>query len=70
MPSLSALTACFWMKAADTNEGTPLGYAVPGQSNEFIIYSYNSFMLFVGGEYRSVKMPITELNMGCLQRVR
>jgi len=40
------------MRAADTNSGTPLGYAVPGQDNEFIIYNYQSFMLFVGGEYR------------------
>ena len=55
MPRLSALTACFWMKATDVNEGTPLGYAVPDQSNEFIIYSYNSFLLFIGGKYRSVK---------------
>jgi len=45
------------MKASDTNEGTPLGYAVPGQDNEFLIYSYNSFLLFVGGIYRSVKIP-------------
>lgn len=58
MPNLSALTACLWMRAADTNPGTPLGYAVPGQDNEFIIYNYQSFMLFVGGEYRSVKMPM------------
>jgi len=46
------------MKAADTNIGTPLGYAVSDQDNEFIIYNYKSFMLFVGGSYRSVKMPI------------
>lgn len=56
MPSLSAVTACFWMKAADVNAGTPLSYAVSGQDNEFIIYNYKSFMLFVGGELRSVKM--------------
>lgn len=60
MPRLSSLTACLWMKATDVNEGTPLGYAVPDQSNEFIIYNYNSFMLFIGGKYRSVKMPITK----------
>ncbi|XP_020610724.1 neuronal pentraxin-2-like [Orbicella faveolata] len=52
MPNLSALTACLWMKAADTNIGTPLGYAVSDQDNEFIIYNYKSFMLFVGGSYR------------------
>ena len=48
------------MKATDTNAGTPLGYAVPGQDNEFIIYNYKSFMLFIGGKYRSVKMHITK----------
>ena len=58
MPNLSALTACLWMKATDTNSGTPLGYAVPGQDNEFIIYNYKSFTLFVGGNHRLVKMPI------------
>ena len=42
------------MKATDTNAGTPLGYAVPGQDNEFIIYNYKSFLLFVGGNSRSV----------------
>jgi len=46
------------MKAADTNIGTPLGYAVSDQDNEFIIYNYKSFMLFVGGNHRSVKMPV------------
>ena len=56
MNNLSALTACLWMTAADTNAGTPLGYAVPGQDNEFVIYNYQSFMLFVGGENRSVKL--------------
>ncbi|KAJ7392284.1 Domain abundant in complement control protein, SUSHI repeat, short complement-like repeat (SCR) [Desmophyllum pertusum] len=60
MPSLSALTACFWMKATGTdgNSGTPLSYAVSSQDNEFIIYDYNSFKLFVGGEYRSVKTKL------------
>ena len=68
MPNLSALTACLWMKATDTNSGTPLGYAVPGQDNEFIIYNYKSFMLFVGGNYRSVKMPIYQMwGQDCLQ---
>ena len=57
MPNLSALTACLWMKATDVNAGTPLGYAVSDQANEFIIYNYKSFMLFIGGEYRSVKIP-------------
>lgn len=52
MPHLSALTACLWMKTTDTNAGTPLGYAVPGQDNEFIIYNYKRFMLFIGGQSR------------------
>lgn len=55
------MTACFWMKAADVNEGTPLSYAVSGEANEFIIYNYKSFMLFVGGEHRSVKMTVMKV---------
>ncbi|KAL9979429.1 hypothetical protein ACROYT_G017100 [Oculina patagonica] len=56
MPSLSAVTACLWMKAADVNAGTPLSYAVPGQDNEFIIYNYKSFVLWLGGEYRQTSV--------------
>ena len=53
MRSLSALTACFWMKTADTvNSGTPLSYAVPGSYNEFIIFNYKSFRLEIGGDNR------------------
>lgn len=54
MRSLSAVTACFWMKTADTvNTGTPLSYAVPGTDNEFIVYNYKSFQLFVGSDSRN-----------------
>ena len=53
MPRLSAITACLWMKSTDTeNAGTPLGYAVPGTDNEFIIYNYKAFHVFVGGQHR------------------
>ena len=70
MPNLSALTACLWMKTTDTNSGTPLGYAVPGQGNEFIIYNYQSFMLFVGGNHRSVKTYAYKEGMGGLSSLK
>ena len=53
MPSLSALTACFWMKSADTiNRGAPLSYAVPAQANEFVVFEYKSFILEITSEQR------------------
>ena len=65
MRSLSELTACFWMKSTDTeNAGTPLGYSVPGQDNEFIVYNYKSFHLFIGGHYRLVRNAAVLRNVG------
>lgn len=53
MPSLTALTACLWMKTNDTgNQGTPLSYELPGSYNELNIYDYNDFVFSVGNTYR------------------
>ncbi|XP_022799791.1 neuronal pentraxin-2-like [Stylophora pistillata] len=41
MPNLTAVTACLWMKTADTgNEGTQLSYAVSGSDNELTLWNY------------------------------
>ena len=49
MPSLIGVTACLWMKTADTgNKGTPLSYAVSGVDNELLLYDYTNFVLWVG----------------------
>jgi len=41
------------MKSSDTTkEGTPFSYAVPGSDNEFIIYNYKSFFIYINGAYK------------------
>ncbi|KAJ7380290.1 hypothetical protein OS493_011006 [Desmophyllum pertusum] len=56
MPSLTAVTVCFWMKTSDTgNEGTPLSYAVPGRDNEWDLVDYRNFLFWVGGSHRYEK---------------
>ena len=53
MPSLTELTVCSWMKSSDRkNDGTVFSYAVPGMDNEFIIYNYKNFQIFVNGANR------------------
>ncbi|KAJ7383576.1 biological adhesion [Desmophyllum pertusum] len=55
MPSLTAVTVCFWMKTTDTgNEGTPLSYAESGSSgrDELVLFDYRDFSLWVGGRGR------------------
>ena len=53
MSSLKAVTACLWMKTADTgNAGTPLSYAVSGRYNELLLFDYNNFLLFLGNSHR------------------
>jgi len=54
MRSLTQFTVCFWMKSSASNPGTPFSYAVPGQDNELLIYNYNGFELFIGGERKEV----------------
>lgn len=45
---------CFWMKSSYNNEGTPFSYAVSGQANELLVYSYKNFHLYIGGDGRLV----------------
>ena len=53
MPNLSAVTVCLWMKTADTkNEGTPLSYAVPGESNELLLIDYRNFEVYINNHRR------------------
>ena len=53
MPSLTELTVCSWMKSSDRkNDGTVFSYAVPGMDNEFIVYNYKNFQIFVNGANR------------------
>ncbi|XP_078364483.1 neuronal pentraxin-2-like [Oculina patagonica] len=54
MPSLTAVTMCFWMKTADKgNEGVPLSYAATSKDhNELAIWDYRKFQIFVGGTHR------------------
>ncbi|XP_078356032.1 uncharacterized protein LOC144640838, partial [Oculina patagonica] len=50
MPSLTAVTMCFWMKTADKgNRGVPLSYATSKDHNELAIWDYRKFQIFVGG---------------------
>ena len=60
MPSLKAVTVCFWMKTADTgNEGVALSYAVSGRDNELSLFDYRNFMLWVGQGHRYVRIIIS-----------
>ncbi|KAJ7388426.1 Sushi, von Willebrand factor type A, EGF and pentraxin domain containing 1, partial [Desmophyllum pertusum] len=53
MPSLTAVTVCFWVKTADTgNAGTLLSYAISGEDNELLLYDYRKLVLWVGGKSR------------------
>jgi len=44
------ITIAFWMKSSDNSKnGTPISYAASGGSdNEFLIYNYKSFSIFIG----------------------
>ncbi|KAL9983773.1 hypothetical protein ACROYT_G005997 [Oculina patagonica] len=55
--SLTQFTVCFWMMSK-TSQGTPVSYAVSGQSNELIIEYYRNFQLTIGGTITS-KTPVT-----------
>ena len=58
MPSLTELTVCSWMKSSDRkNDGTVFSYAVPGMDNEFIIYNYKNFQIFVNSTVFSYAVP-------------
>ncbi|KAG5263103.1 hypothetical protein AALO_G00282610 [Alosa alosa] len=37
VPTLHALTVCFWLRPLHGRLGTPLSYAVPGQPNELVL---------------------------------
>ncbi|UCE38011.1 MAG: PKD domain-containing protein [Thermoplasmata archaeon] len=44
------ITIGFWMKSSDTTkEGTPISYAVPGSDNEFLLYNYQDFEIYIKG---------------------
>ncbi|XP_002736966.2 neuronal pentraxin-1-like [Saccoglossus kowalevskii] len=45
------VTACIWMKTSAENQGTPVSYAVDGQSNEFTIYRAYNLVVYVKGEH-------------------
>jgi flagellin-like protein len=46
----SEISAMFWMKSSDVSRaGTPLSYATSHSDNEFLIYNYGSFGVYVGG---------------------
>jgi len=46
----SEVTSMFWMKSSDTSKaGTPLSYATSHSNNEFLIYDYRNFGVYVGG---------------------
>lgn len=45
------ITIEFWMKSSDTTKaGTPFSY---GGNNEFLIYNYRNFGIYIGGPYVS-----------------
>ncbi|MCW5557614.1 MAG: cadherin-like domain-containing protein [Verrucomicrobiae bacterium] len=49
------LTVEFWMKSSDTTKaGSVISYSVPGQDNEFLLFDYRNFDLYVGGASRSL----------------
>jgi len=44
------ITAEFWMKSSNTTKsGTPISYARSGMDNEFLIYNYGGFYIYIGG---------------------
>lgn len=54
MPSLQAITACFWMRSSDQkNKGTPLSYATSSspRGNEFVVYNYRRFGIIVNDKH-------------------
>ena len=54
MPNLSAVTVCLWIKTDRNtrNEGTPLSYAVLGESNELLLIDYRNFEVYINGHRR------------------
>ena len=54
MPNLSAVTVCLWIKTdrKTRNEGTPLSYAVPGESNELLLIDYRNFEVYINDHRR------------------
>ncbi|XP_022799718.1 sushi, von Willebrand factor type A, EGF and pentraxin domain-containing protein 1-like [Stylophora pistillata] len=46
MPSLTAVTVCFWLQTSDRgNEGVLFSYAVSSQDNELTLWDYRAFKL-------------------------
>jgi len=43
----SEVSVSFWMKSGAATPGTPFSYAVPGSSNEFLVYNHRSFDIWV-----------------------
>ena len=45
------ITVAFFMKSSDTTKtGTPISYAVSGQDNEFLIFDYKDFSIYINGD--------------------
>jgi prepilin-type N-terminal cleavage/methylation domain-containing protein len=47
----SEITVEFWMRSSDTSRnGSPISYCSAGHNNDFLIYNYNSYSVYVDGD--------------------
>nr|XP_006812501.1 PREDICTED: uncharacterized protein LOC100374304 [Saccoglossus kowalevskii] len=47
IPEMSELTACLWVKTKETNQGTPISYAISGSYNEFTLFDTTDLRVVV-----------------------
>lgn len=57
----TALSTTFWIKTLDTTrDGTPISYAVAGNSNEFTIFNDRSFQIYIKGNSLSTNIAAND----------
>ena len=59
----SEITAEFWMRSSDTTRnGSPISYCSAGNNNDFLVYNYNSYSVYVAGDNVNTGISINDGN--------
>jgi len=59
----SEISVEFWMKTSDTTKnGSPFSYAIASQNNEFLIFNYRGFSIYIRGSGRGTGVSANDGN--------
>ncbi|XP_002732761.1 uncharacterized protein LOC100374669 [Saccoglossus kowalevskii] len=50
IPDLTDVSACLWLKTKETNDGTPISYAISEEFNELILFDTGNLRVYVRGK--------------------